>query len=309
MASSRLALVAVTVLLGTVGYVVSTVASSTPHATASQSVPAVESLYAQDLVARINAERSVRSTAAVPIPQLQVNAQLQADAQAWSQQIAATGTVTDPTLPPCSEQANQVCVLAANSGNTGYGFWPGDGSDGMNNDYMQSAAHRQNQLGAAYNLVGVGVTCSANQAWTVELFGYTYGDLLSAFARENSQDFLQGDPVPSTPMVAGTASGDPVYCPGQTYGPNGAVTSTGGQYPYPYAVPSVPGEPNTGSAPVVSVASTPNGGGYWVARSDGSITALGNAVSYGSMAGVALTAPVSTSGAHPGRQGLLDGRQ
>ena len=179
------ALMAVTVLLGTVGYVVSlrsAVAAPTGPAASSQSVPTVESLYAQDLVARVNAERAARSTSAVPVPQLQVNAQLQADAQAWSEHIAAVGTVADPTLPPCNPQADQVCVLAANSGDTGYGFWPGDGSDGMNGDFMQSAPHRQNQLGAAYNLVGVGVTCSADQAWTVELFGYTYGDLPSAYA-------------------------------------------------------------------------------------------------------------------------------
>ncbi|MGD0391175.1 MAG: CAP domain-containing protein [Acidimicrobiales bacterium] len=290
------ALMAVTVLLGTVGYVASlhsAVAAPTGPGASAQSVPAVESLYAQDLVARVNAERAARSTSAVPVPQLQVNAQLQADAQAWSAHIAAVGTVVDPTLPPCNPQANEVCVLAANSGNTGYGFWPGDGSDGMNGDFMQSAAHRQNQLGAAYNLVGVGVTCSADQAWTVELFGYTYGDLPSAYARENSQNVFQGDPVPSSPMVAGAPTGDPVYCPGQTYGPNGAVTSTGGQYPYPYGVPSVPGEPNSGAAPVVSMASTPNGGGYWVVRSDGSITTLGDAVNYGSMAGKPLVAPVS----------------
>jgi hypothetical protein len=287
---------AVAVLLGTVGYVVSwqgAVAAPTGPSSSPQSVPAVQSLYAQDLVARVNAERAVRDTSAVPIPQLQVDAQLQADAQAWSAHMAATGTVADPTLPPCNQQANQVCVLAANSGDTGYGFWPGDGSDGMNGDFMQSAAHRQNQVGAAYNLVGVGVTCSGNQAWTVELFGYAYGDLSSAYTRENSQNVFQGDPVPSSPVVAGTATGDPVYCPGQTYGPNGEVTSTGGQYPYPYPVPTVPGEPNSSSAPVVSIASTPNGGGYWAVRSDGSIATLGDAVNYGSMSGTALTAPVS----------------
>lgn len=52
-------LMAVTVLLGTVGYVVSlrsAVAAPTGPAASSQSVPAVESLYAQDLVARVNAE-------------------------------------------------------------------------------------------------------------------------------------------------------------------------------------------------------------------------------------------------------------
>ena len=87
---------------------------------------------------------------------------------------------------------SQVCVFAANSGSTGYGFWPGDGSDGMDGDYMASAGHRQNELGAAYTDVGVGVTCSGNQAWTVELFGYAYGDVPSASARQAARTHRQG---------------------------------------------------------------------------------------------------------------------
>jgi hypothetical protein len=256
-------------------------------------VPGVENVYAEDLVARINAERAARSSAGVPVPQLQVDPQIQAEAQAWSAQMASTGTVQDPTLPACDEVAAQVCVLAANSGDTGYGFWPGDGSDGMNGDYMDSAMHRQNELGAAYNMVGVGVTCADNQAWTVEMFGYSYGDLPSAYAREQTQNLYQGDPVPATPVVAGSPSGDPVYCPGQTYGPNNEVTTTGGQYPYPYPVPSVPNEPNVAAASVVSVAATPNGGGYWMARADGSVVTEGNAHNYGSMAGTPLAAPIA----------------
>jgi hypothetical protein len=256
-------------------------------------VPGVESLYAQDLVARINAERAARSTPLVAVPQLQVDLQLQAEAQAWSAQIAATGHVVDPTLPPCSATTSQVCVLAANSGDSGYGFWPGDGSDGMNGDYMLSTYHRQNELGAAYTYVGVGVTCSGNQAWTVEMFGYSPAANPSAGARAAVQNAVQGDPVATTPVVAGTPSGDPVYCPGQTVGPGGQVTATGGQYPYPYPVPTVPGEPGTGTAPVVGMASTPDGGGYWLARSDGSIAVHGDAGDDGSMAGTTLAAPVS----------------
>ena len=255
--------------------------------------PGVESLYAEDMVARINAERAARSSDTVPVPQLQVDAQLQAEAQAWSAHIAAIGTVADPPLPPCDDQANQVCVLAANSGNTDYGYWPGDGSDGMNQAYMNSAAHRQNELGAAYTVVGVGVTCADDQAWTVELFGYTYGDLPSAYARANIQNFLQGDPVPASPVVAGTTTGDPVYCPGQTDGPDGAVTTTGGQHPYPYSVASVPGEPDAGAAGVVSIAATHDSKGYWLARADGTVQTLGDAVNHGSMAGQALTAPIT----------------
>ena len=255
-------------------------------------VAGIQSLYASDLVARINAERAARSS----IPQLSVDPGLAADAQAWSAHLAATGTVQDPSLPSCTGPATQVCVFAANSGSTGYGYWPGDGSDGMNAAYMASTYHRQNELGAAYNEVGVGVTCAGNQAWTVELFGYQYGDIPSALGRQSSQNSVQGDPVPATPVVAGTATGDPVYCPGQTIGPNGATTATGGQYPYPYAVAPVPGEPNGAAlAPGVGMAATPDGGGYWLARADGKVSTHGDAVNYGSWPAHRSTRPSPTS--------------
>ena len=272
------------------------------------SVAAVQTLYAQDLVARINAERAARNTAAAPIPQLALDTSLQADAQAWSAHLAATGVVADPTLPACSGvPASDVCPLAANSGDTGYGFWPGDGSDGMDNDYMASAGHRQNELGAAYTSVGVGVTCSDNQAYTVEIFGYAYGDYPSANARQVAQDNLAGQPVAPTPLVAGTQTGDPVYCPGQTVGPGNEVTPTGGQYSYPYSVPGVPGEPNgAATSPAVGMAATPDGNGYWVARADGAISTHGDAVNYGSMAGKVLAAPVTHVVATPDGKGYWE---
>jgi hypothetical protein len=266
-----------------------------------QTLSGVESLYASDMVARINAERSARNSAAVPVPALAVDPGLQADAQAWSAQIAASGTVSDPTLPPCSGGPSQVCAFAANSGSSGYGFWPGDGSDGTDGDFMGSAAHRQNELGAAYDDVGVGVTCANNQAWTVEIFGYSIAGEGAALARQANQNALQGDPVPQSPEVASAPSGDPVYCPGQTYGPNGEVTATGGQYPYPYSVPSIAGEP--GGTTVVGMASTPGGGGYWLARADGAVDNFGNAGNYGSMANQPLNAPITHIVATPDGKG------
>jgi hypothetical protein len=44
--------------------------------------------------------------------------------------------------------------------------------------------------------------------------------------------------------------------------------------------------------PVVGIASTPNGGGYWEVASDGGIFAFGDAGYYGSMGGTALVQPV-----------------
>ncbi len=46
------------------------------------------------------------------------------------------------------------------------------------------------------------------------------------------------------------------------------------------------------SAPIVSMASTPSGNGYWVAGSDGSVFAYGDAGFYGSMGGHPLDQPV-----------------
>jgi uncharacterized protein YkwD len=273
-----------------------------PHAVAvpfTGGLPAVENLYAADLVSRINAERAARSSSSVPIPTLTVDPGLAQEAQSWSAYIASQNTVEDPPLTQCSgpggspPSPGQVCAYAANSGDTGYGFWPGDGSDGMDADYMASSGHRQNELGAGYTSVGVGVTCSGNEAFTVELFGDTYGSLTSASARQYAQN-SEGTPVPATPVVAGVPTGNPVYCPGQVYGPNGMVTPTGGQFPYPFAVAPVPGEPN-GASPtaVVGMAATTDGHGYWVATAGGGVANHGNAASYGSMAGVPLNAPIA----------------
>ena len=59
-------------------------------------VPAVQDLYAQDLVSRINAERAARLSFGLVIPALQVDPGLAAYAQAWSAHLASTGVVADP---------------------------------------------------------------------------------------------------------------------------------------------------------------------------------------------------------------------
>jgi uncharacterized protein YkwD len=287
------AVVAAVVVAVTVFSVIDGVDATTQAAAATTTdVSAVQALYAQDLVSRINAERSARASFGVSVPPLQVDAGLAAYAQSWSAHLAGVGAVADPPLSSCTGPATQLCIMAANAGSTGNGYWPGDGSDGMNGLYMASAPHRQNMLGAAYTDVGVGVTCSGGQAWTVEVFGYTYGSIPSALARQNSQNALQGQPVPAAPVVAGAPTGDPVYCPGQTIAADGAVTPTGGQYPYPFRVASIAGEPNV-PAPTVGMAATTDGNGYWLARADGSVAVHGDAVDYGSMAGTALNAPIS----------------
>ena len=46
------------------------------------------------------------------------------------------------------------------------------------------------------------------------------------------------------------------------------------------------------AGPVAAIVSTPGGGGYWTASANGAVTAEGDAVNYGSLAGITLSAPV-----------------
>jgi hypothetical protein len=259
----------------------------------------VENLYATDLLARVNAERGARTSPGQPVPALLMDAGLNAAANSWAHYIASTGVVRDAPLSGCgpNPSPSQLCVLAANAGNSGNGFWPGDGSDGMQTAYMNSTGHRQNMLNAGYDTVGVGVACSGGEAWTVELFGFVYGNLGAALGRQAAQNAVEGNPVPPGPAVAGTGTGAPVYCPGQTMGPNGAVTPTGGQFPYPYAVPAVAGEPQPStsvpSTSFIGIAGAAGDQGYWVAKSDGNVSPHGSASFYGSMGDKVLSAPIT----------------
>ncbi len=58
-----------------------------------------------------------------------------------------------------------------------------------------------------------------------------------------------------------------------------------------------------GPARAVTVAATPDGGGYWVASSTGGVYPFGDAHSYGSMSGSALNAPVVGMAATPSGHG------
>ena len=298
------AAIAVLTLLAGLFLVPSITSRTARPADSGPSIGAVQALYSQDLLARINAERAARNSGAQPVPPLAVDPGLAAAAQSWSAHLASTGVVQDPALSACgpAPTAGVVCELAGNTGSSGHGLWPGDGSDGMEAAYMSSSVHRQNMLNAGYDEVGIGVTCSGGQAWTVEFFGFAYGTIGSAQSRQAAQAAVAGIPVPAAPMVAGTQTGDPVYCPGQTVGPNGRTTATGGQYAYPDAVPAVPGEPVTVPT-AVGIAAADGDRGYWVARSDGSVKALGAATDLGSMAGQTLAFPVVQIAATPDGQG------
>ena len=60
------------------------------------------------------------------------------------------------------------------------------------------------------------------------------------------------------------------------------------------------------SAPVVGVAATPDGKGYWEVASDGGVFAFGDAGFYGSMGGKPLNAPVVGMAATPDGKGYWE---
>jgi hypothetical protein len=52
-------------------------------------------------------------------------------------------------------------------------------------------------------------------------------------------------------------------------------------------------------APVIGMARTPSGNGYWLAGRDGAIYAFGDARTYGAADGIALTRPIMTVASSP----------
>ena len=87
-----------------------------------------------------------------------------------------------------------------------------------------------------------------------------------------------------------------------TPGPN-AVTAFG-------AATTVPGTTLGGlSSPVVGMAATPDGNGYWAVASDGGIFAFGNAAFEGSTGGIHLNAPIVGMAATSDRWRVLAGRR
>jgi hypothetical protein len=53
------------------------------------------------------------------------------------------------------------------------------------------------------------------------------------------------------------------------------------------------------SRPIVNMAPTPTGRGYWLVASDGGVFTFGDAAFYGSTGNIRLTRPIVAASAHP----------
>ena len=73
------------------------------------------------------------------------------------------------------------------------------------------------------------------------------------------------------------------------------------------AAPAHPAAALAVNRPVVGMAATPDGRGYWMVASDGGIFAFGDAHFYGSTGNITLNKPVVGMAADRRRQGLLAG--
>jgi hypothetical protein len=109
------------------------------------------------------------------------------------------------------------------------------------------------------------------------------------------------------PLAAGEYAGGTTDAPGQqpTEFPFDLVVGAPGSLPAPQTtcIPPPPTDNGDLSAPFVGIASLPSGQGYWLADAQGGVSAHGNAVNYGSMAGVALNAPIAHIVATPDGKG------
>src|SRR6266566_4323612 len=74
----------------------------------------------------------------------------------------------------------------------------------------------------------------------------------------------------------------------------GLVVILGAAVPATLAMPAATAAASVypSSAPIIGLAATPDGSGYWEAASDGGVFAFGDAGFYGSMGGQSLNAPV-----------------
>ena len=152
--------------------------------------------------------------------------------------------------------------------NIGYGGSVASVADALFN----SPGHYANMVDPAFNAVGVGILWSGGTVWVTE-------------------DFMEGPAITAaTAAPVAAPTGDSWY---RVAASGGEVRSFGAAGDVTQGV--------TGS--VVGAVSTPSGGGYWLASSDGDVTAAGDAGDFGSMQGKGLSAPIVSLAATPTGKG------
>ncbi len=97
---------------------------------------------------------------------------------------------------------------------------------------------------------------------------------------------------PTTLMISGTPTAIGTYSGEITIGDSSVPLPHNEIFAFTIVINNV-SAPQTPTAPIVSIASTPHGHGYWEADAAGEVFAFGSAQYYGSMAGKPLNQPVT----------------
>jgi hypothetical protein len=259
---------------------------------------AIEQGAAADVLSRINLERAAPARdylydgVTTPLsPLVPAAATAEQSAQAAAEWDAANDTVADYGGPDPTGYSYATGGNAADGGDTA----------GVDDVIMHSYGHAGAVLSAAPTQVAVGAACSAGGTLyvTEEFFDtdqttWTAGQ--ARFAAELSENSVYAqsggtvttvtdtegtgpaqDYFPQEPIVAGDdapyATGADWSCSGVAYAPGTAPVS-----PLP--------------APVVSIASSADGGGYYLADAGGAVSVHGDASFRGAANGLTLTAPI-----------------
>ena len=257
----------------------------------------------------INNERAARNIAPMTVsPYLQAMAQAYVDyemsltAPPWASGSPETNQYDDiggpfeanwQTANPCTVAQYGVCpapnsvifggvsgtydnIGSDESGNSGGAFTSGDAVWGL----MRSTPHRNKLLAPGWSQVGAGAACVYSSS------GDVVGEMIDVLFGSASTAMTTVSETPATPDVTPWNAG--VYpCPLTTQPPTTQPPTT----QPPTTQPTLSNAPPL--APIVDMASTPSGNGYWLVDAQGYVSAYGNAANYGGMGGHPLNAPIS----------------
>jgi uncharacterized protein YkwD len=120
---------------------------------------------AQDLFARLNAERRARGQA-----ELGWDADLARMAADWSAQMARTGNFTHRDLGAAGSLPGMSRFSALGENIAWVEGYANDGYQ-LHLGWMRSEGHRANLLQPGFDRVGVGVVCAGGRAWATQNFG------------------------------------------------------------------------------------------------------------------------------------------
>ena len=150
--------------------------------------------------------------------------------------------------------------------------------------------YSSSQTGDSGDTQQFSVSSSWTMAWTYNCANYGYPGNFIVNITQPPGD-LAFDPGPNELGMSGsgtdTYTDTGVFSLGVDSECNWSITvkSSGGPAPAPTPAPVAP--------TAVGVASTPNGGGYWIAYSNGAVSPRGDAGNYGGVSNLTLNAPIN----------------